>query len=50
MLVISGGQFHGVFIIAEASDCHLGLVSKFYLYVSPHLTKSRAFIRHSDID
>ena len=30
MLVVSGGQFHGVFIIAEASDCHLGLVSRIY--------------------
>ena len=50
MLVVGGGQFHGVFIIAEASDCHLGLVSKFYLYVRPRLTMSKARIRYSDID
>ena len=50
MLVVSGGQFYDVVVIAEASDCHLGLVSKFYVYVRPRVTMSTAFIRYSDID
>ena len=49
MLVVGGGQFQGVVIIAEASDCYLGLVRKFNFYVCPRLTMSRAFIRYSDI-